>query len=1030
MKVNHWILVFFGFLFACFVLVFFSFPYLLSTEWGKKHVVEHFDQKIPGSIKLSSLQVSWFDNQKIKGLEIFDPEGGLVVVCEQVYLKAGLFNLLALGSDVKGSTVTGLMANISQNKNGKTNIHRAFGLEAPQRNTFALQAPIKGDIEIQKGTLGISPFSDLGFSYSGLSADFNVTALAQNWKEQGEANTQQNGKFSIKGSIKDFDKKDFDKILTGERITFLNEKTEVNVSATFDQWPTEILDQFFSFFKPEFSGLFVEMLGQTVDLKFDKEVVHDHLNLKLHAFSTHLRAEATINANIAGKMGGGEFTLSDPGELLLYVTPQFVNNFSQKILKNRDYSLLKPFKAFFSIHELSVPILKETVASSIKAKGKVRLSETEVKIENYRISLQNIEMPWDYNGVKQSLLVDLSGDAGLVGQNYRGSFKGNSSFSNFIQGDHLQLNQADVDFQVLLQNFPTALLSSFSQVRDLPTLVGRELDATFKSSIQKGGARGGQVDVSLQGDQFDFRGSFEIVDAYLRNVGGSSIYANWLLTPQRFSAFRKLFMEIGANPRNMELVQNGKLKLEIDFLSFPYQTLDFFQAGIKGEFSIDRLMIKDPQEGQVTIFENFSTKINAPNVSKQIDFEVDGKGRVQNYGKPTGNLDIKGSVKNAFNSQKRWNTYGLDVELNANVRNAPAGLISNLLLANRESREQLAAIFGNSVDLDLFMNLVRMNGPIRFNLDAVNSQLNLDAKIYNRNFFLNKPIIGTLRVTPNLSKTVLKKFNPLLVQAISSKDPIKIFIDSNSFSIPVQPFDLAKAKIGRISVDFGKMLLKNRGDVALIMELLKSNQSANQDTMEMWFTPLYFNYITGVVTCERMDMLISGEFPVCMWGKVDTVRDKVDMVLGLTGYALMSSLGIDRLDPNYLLQIPVKGTTSKTKINNGAAVAKIASLVAQNQGGDFGIIGGIFGAIVGGKDKKVPKPTTQPFPWNQNGEWERAWHQNNQNNQQKSSSASSNSSQGQQSGEGQVDNNSGNKSIEKEIEETIKDFPKSIFDLF
>jgi hypothetical protein len=140
----------------------------------------------------------------------------------------------------------------------------------------------------------------------------------------------------------------------------------------------------------------------------------------------------------------------------------------------------------------------------------------------------------------------------------------------------------------------------------------------------------------------------------------------------------------------------------------------------------------------------------------------------------------------------------------------------------------------------------------------------------------------------------------------------------------------------------------------------------------------------GVIHCERLDMLVADLYPIATWGKVDLVKDKVSMAIGLTGQALQQAFEIRNLESDYMLQIPVKGPTGNVQIDKSKATTRISTLVAQTQGG---LKGKIFGTVLqiaagDGNDPRPPPPTTTPFPWSGKYEEQAYFDQQMQPNQE------------------------------------------------
>ena len=145
--------------------------------------------------------------------------------------------------------------------------------------------------------------------------------------------------------------------------------------------------------------------------------------------------------------------------------------------------------------------------------------------------------------------------------------------------------------------------------------------------------------------------------------------------------------------------------------------------------------------------------------------------------------------------------------------------------------------------------------------------------------------------------------------------------------------------------------------------LLNVLKAENPQEVEVWATPMYLSMDKGTLSVYRMDMLVMERYPIATWGKIHFANDKVNMVLGLSPVALAQSLGISGLPKDYMLQIPIKGSTSNTKIDSAKVMSRIGALLAQSSGGPEGLVLGTVLDIANGKEPKIPPPTTDPLPW-------------------------------------------------------------------
>jgi hypothetical protein len=104
---------------------------------------------------------------------------------------------------------------------------------------------------------------------------------------------------------------------------------------------------------------------------------------------------------------------------------------------------------------------------------------------------------------------------------------------------------------------------------------------------------------------------------------------------------------------------------------------------------------------------------------------------------------------------------------------------------------------------------------------------------------------------------------------------------------------------------------------------------------------------------------------IATWGNVDLPRQRVDMILGLTAQSLEAALGINWLQPQYVLKVPMKGPFKQVKIGTDKALAKLGLILARKQikpkAGGWGDVIDAIGGIA--DDQSDVPPPKRPFPW-------------------------------------------------------------------
>ena len=71
----------------------------------------------------------------------------------------------------------------------------------------------------------------------------------------------------------------------------------------------------------------------------------------------------------------------------------------------------------------------------------------------------------------------------------------------------------------------------------------------------------------------------------------------------------------------------------------------------------------------------------------------------------------------------------------------------------------------------------------------------------------------------------MKDINPLLITGAWSDHPIRFYIDAEGFAIPLHDTSIGNVQVERAVVDFGKLRVRNGGDIADLMKFLKASET-------------------------------------------------------------------------------------------------------------------------------------------------------------------------------------------------------------
>lgn len=712
--------------------------------------------------------------------------------------------------------------------------------------------------------------------------------------------------------------------------------------------------------------------------------IHSLLSFKDNGLADISEVTANLNANqaifhLSGNVEGKQTRqFRGSGWLSYQLTPAILSELG--LARAKLPTLSYPANTKLVIDSLSFP-LSIDFFSHLIMKGKLEIDQLAVQ-EKEGIplaSLHDITIPWMINTLNQQIDLRLSATTRHHEIESEGTLKANVSISDWVIREQLDIRNLKIKGHAELGELPIAVIETLIRKEYLADLFGSSLNVNVDADIDLESQDGGALTIGVNGSQFNLNAGLRVKKTITLKDSQQPVTVKWIMSPQRFAILRSLLKNPEeANDSRTELVlkEPAEFTLEIDHLNIPWLTTlsgdDFWvlqknfgimQAQFAGNASIDKLSLSDRVTSQSTIFRKFTATMSTEELSRSINLNLHAKGHNIEHAEKA-EISVAAMIENGFTPDGKLNLEGTAITLDAKAKHAPIVLLCNFVCLGDQMLHQVDAILGNELDADIHARMQNMNGLVKVNLKGTNGQLNLDGQVQNGFLTLHKPLKAETHVTPKLSHSVLQEFMPLLSTAIGAEKPVTIEIDPSGFALPIKTWDITKVAIDKITIDLGKVYFSNEGQIGQILSILNYRQSDTNEHLTVWFTPLYANMHNGGVNVERMDMLAVNLYPVAIWGLVDFVNDKVNMKIGLSSLALRNAFGVKNLPEDYLLQLSLRGSTTDARIDKAKATTKISSLVAQSQGPQGILIGGILDLVGGNyKDKKPPMPTTYPFPW-------------------------------------------------------------------
>lgn len=422
----------------------------------------------------------------------------------------------------------------------------------------------------------------------------------------------------------------------------------------------------------------------------------------------------------------------------------------------------------------------------------------------------------------------------------------------------------------------------------------------------------------------------------------------------------------GQNESPFELQKPIQIQLSIKEMFCPLSHFkpDFWQIYLTADLQNEECSFLEKNSGQVFTLEKTLLAVDHTNSNTPFSFDI--KSNISSKDSNSlkeGKVAIEAIFKEHFQNQK--------VQLK--ILKFPSTLLD--IFARSFGRVDLpfSALFGETLNAQLHIDLKNFTGPISANLHSPNTRISFAGEIDNGILTLKERLYAQMALTPGLSTLFLKEINPFSISSIESVHPVTLEIDPKGFSLPLLQKEFQKVSLPHARIELGQIVCKNEGNLNQALALLKQNVSKSPH-LHLWFTPIDFQVQNNICTVERTEILINNSLELCTFGQLDIAKEKVDMVLGLTAQCLKKAFGIGNLPPNYILQIPLKGPMDNVKLGTKKATSKLTALLLWQKSalaagslggkGTGALLGDLIGKMATLPDNNAKSPSAKhPFPW-------------------------------------------------------------------
>ncbi len=638
-----------------------------------------------------------------------------------------------------------------------------------------------------------------------------------------------------------------------------------------------------------------------------------------------------------------------------------VNDTAIKIVKPKGQDLVLTTNGSLNLAKASAlyqQIAGETL--NFNANIPVHFDGDKITLTNVRTELQ----PQSPNAALQKLLATLSSNINIATREIDGKValvsnttSLNTTFSARpeAESEYTVLPAYTLSLDGSMKDFPVLVLEALSEKPGLTELLGTTLSGSWKLALDNSLSKKPMA-FSLTGDGLTLQTNLQLAKTITANSAQDAATIDWQITPKRFKALQKMLqLAQSEKQKDMQLQDDVHLTVHVKGLQLPLEQFVQNQKPLVLGAFLDALAL-DAQIalGAVTLSQKDKKPLSIAPL--HVTAALIGKDRTVSFTCNTENsaqkeqaqLAITGSASNLWNDQD-FQFDNARILVDTKIQNLPLDILYSFT-AMPDTADKVISMLGHTLNANLKGDIKDLQeGSCHGNIQSPLLKSEIACLVKDGKLTLEKPITAEYTLSPETGAR--------------SESPIKFAIDSKDFSVVLKPFSLKTIQAKNIKIEPGILYCKNIGMLSLLVNLFKVKSS---DETTVWTTPVYIEIKDGIVHCKRADALLANTFPVATWGKIDLVKNSLDMTLGLSGTSLTRAFDIPKLDPSYMVQIPIRGTIQSPKIDTALVTTKLTALkLMQTRSSTTSIIGGLLdvATTIVDKESPAPAPTTHPFPW-------------------------------------------------------------------
>jgi len=809
-------------------------------------------------------------------------------------------------------------------------------LKAPLAGFSPEATTVKAKLVIADGSIrSKGPLNGLG--WRNVSARFAAPNLSSDIKIGIDSAVEQQGRkggMHVDGSLSNlFDKEG----------RLQPDKINADIVVDLTTMPVVILDGILGQ-----QGLLLTALGPHIDMNATcKSVGAENLEAAVSISTEKLSANLPVSI-------GKRVTLKNTAEISYLLAPELADRYLPK--EGLVTALKKPAKVQITLSSLDAPRSLSLSDTILQARGVIAALSLVADKPLGSVDITGFSLDLQALGKENRVTINASGKAGAGDKEKPGNFRVDATITGFLQKDTVSMDKAAVNGSISLADLPTPLAEAMAGTDGLITaLTGPTMAVDIKADLYDVASPKGTIAVNAKAARMKAQANINLAEKIsLREPA----YLSLNLTPEAFAKLQAPKKESKSNKKNASygLLKDTTIEARMKNLSMPLpakdKKADLGQLAVEIEVVAKQFMLSDAKKKQAAGFESLQANLTSSGLARGLEFTVHGNTDAK------GNVNVSGVLADLIDNTGNFNPAGAATDIKIDVNDLPVSLLD--ILADTDT--MLSSVLGDRMKIagTVKMDLAKKNGPFNLVTASPLSSAKLDAAMVDGLLRLKEPATAKLEVTPALAKYTLAKMNPLLSHAVSADRPVTFTVRKENSEIPVDPYDIKGIQVGEAKAEFGTVILENSGVLQALLALLKTG-SGNRLTATI--TPVLAHVKNGIATYERTDIILDNRVSVTTWGNIDLVQDQVNMVLGLPAETLHKVLNIGGLSADYVMQIPIEGSTAAPQINWQKAGRDIALLLSRSRlDQNLPGAGSLLQGILGGSSPAAPAAPQQPVP--------------------------------------------------------------------